>query len=257
MTPSRLQSCNHALRKLQFFNKISAADIALIRKSATIAQRFNVGAILQYESEDIVSPKVIVSGWACRLHMLPDGRRQIYCFLLPGDSLGIREAPNTAVARSSIMAATPLRVFDAREIESALRPPTAHPELALAFDRAAELELAIIYSQIVRIGRLSAYERAAHLFCELSYRLGLAGLTNGSGFALPITQAMLADSLGLSAVHANRILTQLRRDKLLEIENGHVCIKDSNTLCDISGFRPPFPADSAGGAEALAEAASG
>src|SRR5262249_10318746 len=91
-------------------------------------------------------------------------------------------------------------------------------------------------------GRLTAYERVAHLLLELFHRLRPVGFTQGNRYLLPLTQEMLADALGLSVVHTNRTLQQLRRDRLIELNSSAVNILQPEALAELADYRQPAPA---------------
>jgi len=84
--------------------------------------------------------------------------------------------------------------------------------------------------QIVRLGRQTAYERMAHFMLELHARLQVAGIASSHTFALPVSQEVLADVLGLSVVHTNRVMQQVRHDGLLETRSGQVKILDLDAM---------------------------
>jgi CRP-like cAMP-binding protein len=94
---------------------------------------------------------------------------------------------------------------------------------------------------VVRNGRQTAFERICHLFMELQWRLKLSGAIDGLTMPWPLTQEMIADSLGLSIVHVNRMLQQMRRDKLIEAGHGMLTILKPDEMLAISEFRPPRP----------------
>lgn len=91
----------------------------------------------------------------------------------------------------------------------------------------------------MRLGRQTAHERMANLFLELDYRLGERGLIKDHSFAFPLTQQMVADTLGLSEVHVNRTLQQLRRDGHIESSKGRVTLRDIGALVQAGQFYPP------------------
>ena len=99
------------------------------------------------------------------------------------------------------------------------------------------------HEQVVRVGRRTAYERMCHLLLELHHRLSLVGLAQDWRFPMPLTQEILADATSLSIVHVNRTLTQLRREHLVEIRQGHVTLLEPAELISIADFRPPEPSD--------------
>ena len=102
------------------------------------------------------------------------------------------------------------------------------------------VEEAILREWIVNVGQRNALERMAHLFCELLYRFRAVGLNEGNSCTLPLTQVELAETLGLSSVHVNRTLQELRRQKLITLEGGTLTIQDLDTLKEVSFFNPDY-----------------
>ena len=93
--------------------------------------------------------------------------------------------------------------------------------------------------QIVRLGRQTAYERLVHLVLEFHHRLEAIGMVDGDSFSLPLTQEILADALGLSVVHINRTLQQVRRDRLLDMRGGQVTLRQPDLMRAMSDWAPP------------------
>lgn len=181
---------------------------------------------------------VMLEGWAARYKILPDGARQIVAFLIPGDFCDLHV---TIVRRMDhgIIALTPARVaFVPREVMKGL--PVTHPRLGLALWRATLVEEAVLRSWIVNIGRRDALERIAHLLCELHARLALVGLAKNGRFALPLTQEVIADATGLTPVHVNRMLQQLRAKELIVLESGKLTIPDTPALAKLAAFDPNY-----------------
>ncbi len=102
------------------------------------------------------------------------------------------------------------------------------------------LDAAIHREKILSIGRRSALARIAHILCELLVRLRLVGLADETGYALPLTQADLADVTGLTSVHVNRMLKKLRDDDLLTFRSGIVTVGDWDRLQRVAEFDPTY-----------------
>ena len=98
----------------------------------------------------------------------------------------------------------------------------------------------MVVEHLVGIGRRSAAERMAHFLLELGARLALVGMGSKAGYACPLTQSHLADALGLSAVHVNRVLRQLREDGLATFRDGHVTFDDYGRLVELAEFDPAY-----------------
>ena len=174
------------------------------------------------EGHEIVEPMLILSGWAARVRFLADGRRQFLSFLLPGDVVGLGQQTRP-VATATVIALTPVEVCSAP-------PRERSPALAEAYALSRALDEAYLLANITRLGRLNAQERIGDLFLELLERLRMAGLENGNSFALPLTQEMIADALGLTSVHVNRMIQLFRREGDLTWKTGRLTLTDPAAL---------------------------
>jgi len=158
---------------------------------------------------------LILEGWLVRSVMLPDGRRQILDFLVPGDIVGVLPAKRTPSARQMInLTAARVATISVHQLESLQRQSS---RLAFALMEAVARTGDRLADQVLRLGRLGAYERTAHLLLELLVRLQRAGLATKVHYPLPVTQEELADALGLSSVHLNRVVRAMTREGLVEI----------------------------------------
>ena len=175
------------------------------------------------EGDRISAPRALLKGWAYRHRTLSDGRRQILGFLLPGDLIGMYRHRNP-VSSTSISAVTDVVTYP---IPAAGALSDGLSE-ALAVSDA--LEEHYLLAHIIRLGRLSAQERLIDWFLEAHTRLALAGLASDDQFTVPLTQELLADTLGLTSVHVNRTLQALRRDGLLTSKGGMVSFADRGRL---------------------------
>ena len=168
----------------------------------------------------VSGPLIILSGWAVRSRILADGRRQIMSFILPGDLIGnCRQRCPLSV--SSIVALGSLTLCPG---------PAAIPALDQVYAVSHALDEAYLLAQITRLGRLSAEERLIDLMLELYDRLSLSGLAADDGFTWPLTQSALADALGLTPVHVNRTLQQLRGRGDVTLRSGHLQLTDPHQL---------------------------
>ncbi len=181
----------------------------------------------------VQSPRLLLSGWACYQRTLRDGRRQIVRLIVPGDAIGSLVHPSIP-HKTAVLALTQVVVADAQPLLNAT-DEAGGPLLGFTESIAAtaHLEEASLYDQIVRLGRQTAYERLVHLFVESHDRLKPVGLVESGGFLVPLTQEILADALGLSCVHLNRTLQQVRRDRLLEFRGGRVTLLHVDTMRDM------------------------
>ncbi len=227
------------LHRLSRFASLSPEEVALVGSLATRSEDFAAGTELVAEGQLLDAPRLLLSGWACRFRMLPDGRRQIFEFILPGDTYGL-SLRSQAIALTTAIALTPVVIADAGPLLDAIvNKPEKFPGLTAACHGAANLEEAYLLNQLMRVGRQTAFERTTHLILELHERLSVVGLADESTVPVPLTQEIMADALGLSVVHLNRTLQQLRREQLIEFKNGRVKLLQPERLAEIANFRPP------------------
>ncbi len=181
---------------------------------------------------------LIESGWAVRYKRPSPERRQIVNYAVASDFLCFnaalfRHADHAIAAKTELVAfVLPIQPF--------VQVLNDKPLVALALAWANAQEEAVLAERIASLGRRSARERLAHLFCELWTRLGRLGLADPQGFSLPLTQDDLADTLGLSLVHANRTLRELRRAGLVDFKHGRVQLLDFDGLARAAGFEAGY-----------------
>jgi CRP-like cAMP-binding protein len=176
---------------------------------------------------------------------LTDGRRQIFSLLIPGDAIGFCVEPSP-ISSASAVALTKVVIASGDLLTGGLNGSAtyvggAHDPSAFTdhMRRSACLEEGLLLDHVVRLGRQTAYERTAHLLLELHWRSALIGQADHRRFAMPLTQEVLADFLGLSIVHINRTLQQLRRERLIEMSSSHVMLIDAAQLAVIADYQPP------------------
>jgi len=215
--------------KLEAYTKLSQSDRAKIellscRNVREIAARRD----LIREGDKPHSLYLLLSGWACRYKTLPDGRRQIVALFLPGDLCDLhvyilKEMDHSVGAITSLRAAEILR----DDFEQLL---SDHPRVTQALWWDELVKIAIQREWTVNLGQRSAYERIAHLLCECFLRLRTVGLTANGSCPFPLTQVDLADATGLTAVHVNRTLQELRKDGLIELHSRTLSIPNLSAL---------------------------
>jgi CRP-like cAMP-binding protein len=208
--PSATQVSNAArephVRRLSLFATLSPEDVSELQARFGRAEAHKAGWTLGAAE---TRPFFLVSGWACLAHGLSDGRRQILAFLLPGDGVGF-DLLSRSRKSVEVIALTEIKLRQA--LPGAFVPG---PRLARALAGAAAAQQGRLIDHVVRLGRQTAYERMAHLLLEFHDRLLDIAEASETGFEMPLKQEVLADALGLSLVHINRILQQLRRDGLV------------------------------------------
>jgi CRP-like cAMP-binding protein len=221
-------------RKLSAYVALTEAELLILSDFDKRKRRFPFGKDLVYEGQRNQSAFILSSGWACSYKLLPSGTRQIVDFQIPGDFLGLR----SVLFRTADHNVEPITEIEASEITShdLLDAFATTPRLATAVLWAASRDEAMVVEHLVDLGRRDAAQRMAHFLLELSLRLRLVGMGTADGFACPLSQYLLADALGLSAVHVNRVLRQLREDGLMTFQKGKVVFDDVDRLTEFADF---------------------
>jgi CRP-like cAMP-binding protein len=171
---------------------------------------------------------LIEEGWVARYRLLPYGRRQITALFLPGEFCDL----TWLQAAEPDQSVTALTLVNARCVatDSLLEQCDAKPSLRAAVWKEMCRGAARQSDWIVNLGRKKAIERVCHLFCELYYRLEQARFTFNGQCAMPLTQVDLADITGLTPVHVNRTLQELRSKKLIDLRSKWLRILDLDAL---------------------------
>lgn len=221
-------------RKLGAFVALSEIEFAVLDRLHARRRVFRAGRDIMHEGQKNQSAYILASGWVCSYKLLPSGTRQIVDFQIPGDFLGLRSVlfrtadhniePVTKIEASEVLAADLINAF------------STTPRLAAAVLWAASRDEAMVVEHLVGIGRRDAKERTAHFLLELGARLKLVGMASTAGYACPLSQYMLADAMGLSAVHVNRVLRELREDGLVTFHQGKVTFVDFEGLVTLADF---------------------
>ena len=228
---------NPLIRKLQAFAPLPEADRRLLDEISRGARDVGPREDLVREGDAPRDVQLVLGGFACRYKVLADGRRHIMAYLVPGDfcdlHVVILKEMDHAIATLS-----PCRVVSIPR--ERILELTERPALARALWWAALVDEAVLREWLVNIGARTAEERVAHLLCELLVRLRTVGLADGGGFELPITQAEIADTMGLTHIHVNRVLQRLRADGAITLKERRLVILDPGRLMAFSGFNPNY-----------------
>lgn len=223
---------NHFVQKLKNLAELNSADIGALSALTSKPRSFASKQDMIREGDRPGPVFVILEGWACRYKILPSGTRQIMAFLLPGDCCDLHVGI-LAEMDHSLQALTPCRValIAGDRMETLLED---HPAVARAMYKSQLIDEGILRSWIVSMGRRSSVERVAHLMCELYLRSFSINSTDEVAF--PISQIVLADALGMTPVHVNRILKQLRVRGAMTLKRRNLLITDPLKLVQIAGF---------------------
>jgi CRP-like cAMP-binding protein len=229
---------NLLVRKLESIVPLSSSDIAALERVISQPRLFGPHVDLIQEGEAAETGLVVLEGFSCYYKQRQTGTRQILGYLLPGDvcdgdaaDLGSR-AHSVGTLSPCIVAQVPRRALaDLMQ---------QHPSIAYAWRRMKRIEVDTAWAWIVNLGVRSALERMAHLFCELMIRMEVVGLAQGNSCPLPLTQTELGQTLGLSNVHVNRTLQEMRRQGLIELKGKSLRIFDLPRLSRIAEFDPGY-----------------
>lgn len=199
------------------------------------------------DGDEMISFPILLSGWAARYQILRDGSRQITRLLLPGDAFYFDSSPDS-VAIEELITLSPCKIVNISHTEMT-RLIDRFPAISEAMRNYGCMENAILASWVVNVGRRDALERMAHLICEAHFRLSLIGGVQGDQFFFPLTQDDLADVLGLTPVHINRKLQQLRQENLISLRSKHMKILNLRELQQVAGFDCAYLAPRTGNVE--------
>jgi CRP-like cAMP-binding protein len=176
------------------------------------------------DGEVVSHAKLLLSGIACHYKLMGDGRRAITAILVPGDFTN-HQMPERQQLDFSVGALTSCKLVDV-PLAAWRQPGSPNVALPDALYLCMMTDISIHRAWLANIGQRPADKRMAHLFCELRHRLALVGLVDGDSFRLPLIQQDLADALGLSVVHVNRVLQHIRALGLIRTQDRTILIGD-------------------------------
>ncbi|GEP12399.1 Crp/Fnr family transcriptional regulator [Methylobacterium gnaphalii] len=181
---------------------------------------------------------LIVEGWACSYKMISEGRRQIVAFHIAGDIPDLRSLHIGTMDRSlgSLTGVTVALIPHDSLRDLIVR----YPGIAAILWRDTLVDAGIFCEWITSLGRRTSFEHIAHLFCELYLKLRAVGLANGHGCPLPVTQNDLADALGLTSVHVNRVLQEMRSRGLISLSGRQLVISAWDEVVRVAEFDPTY-----------------
>ena len=224
-------------KKIGAFVQLSERELKHLARIESTRVHVARGRELIHEGQTGHVAHIIHLGWACSFKLLPDGGRQIIAFPVPGDCVGLRSmllrTSDHSFSALTDAIVSRVDVVGIREIFGEF------PHLGAAILWATSRDEAMVVEHLVSIGRRSAIERMAHFFLELYDRLKLVGLASDDAFACPLNQSVLADALGLSTIHVNRVLRQLRERGLMTFKDRQVAIHDARALKVLAGYENP------------------
>lgn len=195
--------------------------------------------VLIHDGEIPTHAYLIVKGFAYRYKLLDDGRRQILGYLIPGDLCEI-DLPPGALPDHCVAAlnAATVAVISMTGL-AALR--SEHPNIDRLCSLIALTDRSILREWLMNIGQRNAIQRIGHFFCEIRARMEAIGeLAPDGSIDLPLTQAVLADTTGLTTVHVNRSLKKLRKEGLVALRGHRLSILDRGRLEEMAAFNQDY-----------------
>lgn len=226
------------LMKLRARDSLAAEEEQAIRAAVSEVRNYPADRTFIRAGQELDHSSLLLDGIASRYKDLRDGGRQTTELHVAGDFADLHSFTLKRLDHH-VMALTPCAV--AIVPHERLKAITEdHPHLTRLYWFATNLDAAIHREWELSLGRRSAISRLAHLFCELRVRLGLVGLADETGYGLPLTQGDLAECLGLTSVHVNRTLKELRAQEIVEFRSGRVEIRDLRALEGVAEFDPAY-----------------
>jgi CRP-like cAMP-binding protein len=226
------------IRKLEERDRLSEEEKQVLAAALGPSKSVSADSDMVREGDRPSESTLLVEGFAARYKVLQSGKRQITAIHIPGDFVDLHSFLLKKMDHA-IAALTPCTV--ATVPHDTLRQITErHPHLARLLWLSTLIDSSIHREWLVAMGRRSAREHMAHLFCELYLRLELVGLTKDNSYEMPITQAELGDTLGISTVHVNRVVQELRADGLITWRGNRLTVDDWDRLQEVAEFTPTY-----------------
>jgi len=224
------------LRRLMVRSQLSAAQQHAIRSLPGRIERLRAGHDVIVPGEHTDESCTVVRGLMSRFDMMLDGGRQTVALYLPGEMCDLHSVPvpTSGWGLETLTETTVLFVP-----HEALRALTHDASLALALWRDTTVDGSVLAKWVANMGRKQAVARVAHLLCELGTRVEQLGLGARNAYALPMTQAQMAEAAGMTSVHLNRTLKALA-DRGISFTRGTVRIADWQATVRLAEFDPAY-----------------
>lgn len=229
---------NPLIMKLEYGARLTDEDRAVLQHLTHKTRRVARHADISPEGERPENVHLVMEGFACRYKILAGGRRQIMAFMVPGDFCDLHVAILGEMDHS-IGTSWGCTIVDIPR--STIEDLTAyHPRITRALWWATLVDEGTLRAWLVNMGQREADQQMAHLICELFVRLRVVGHVSDNSFEFPITQGDLADTLGITSVHVNRVLQDLRSQGLVEWRSKRLRIPDVEQLMAFAEFDPNY-----------------
>ncbi|MBN9074136.1 MAG: Crp/Fnr family transcriptional regulator [Rhizobiales bacterium] len=228
---------NPFVRKLGYGARLTDADREILEAVCTRTRLVRAHTDLIQEGDNPRNVHLLLEGFVCRYKVLHDGKRQIVAFFVPGDICDLHVHILGEMDHSIGTLVDSLMV----EIDpSTVEALTSNPRINRALWWGTLVDEGTLREWLVNMGQRPADQQMGHIFCELLLRLQAVGRAEGDRFTLPLTQQELADTMGVTVVHVNRVLKHLRREGLVELNGREIRIPDVRRLRTFSDFEPNY-----------------
>ena len=238
MAPSYAPDANPLIRKLESIFTLSDDERDAVSNLPMQVADLKADQDIVREGDRPTRCCVVLDGFACTYKVTGEGKRQIMAFNIAGDVPDLQSL-HLRVLDNSIGTITPCRVGFIQH-EAMYDLCNRYPRITAAFWRETLIDAAIFREWMTSIGQREALNRVAHLLCELVVRMRAVGLTRDLECDFPITQAEVGDALGLSTVHINRTLQELRGAGLIKLHAGVLTVLNWRDLKRVGDFDPTY-----------------
>ncbi|MDF7773642.1 Crp/Fnr family transcriptional regulator [Sphingomonas sp. AOB5] len=226
------------LMKLRARDTVSADEERVVRGLISETRVVPAKTTIIRAEQRLATSTMLLDGWMCRYKDLSNGQRQITALHIPGDFVDLHSFTLKQLDHN-IMALTRCRIGVVPH-DRLLAMCESHTHLTRLYWFATNMDAAIHREWELCLGRRTAIGRIAHILCEMHARLKLIGMTHGNWFAFPLTQLELSEATGLTPVHVNRMLKELRERGIAEVRGGEAVLHDAAALEALADFNPTY-----------------
>lgn len=238
LSPSEGGGHERLIRKLEATGPLTAQEKDIIQRLTLRVVMLSAHQDIAHQGDAPSECGLVLEGWAFRYKILGRGQRQIVSFHVPGDLVDLHVLELGVLDYSvGVISSARVAYIPFHEIRAMVQ---GEPRIAASLWRDTLVDGAIFREWLSGVGRRSASERIAHMICELYVKLEAVGLARHGSFDLPVTQAEIGDALGLSTVHVNRSLQELRRSGLIASKGSRWDIPDFEALKHVGDFDPGY-----------------
>ncbi|OKO81536.1 Crp/Fnr family transcriptional regulator [Bradyrhizobium sp. AS23.2] len=222
------------VRRLHVSSGISEDDVKEIESLPISVRQFPAETPVVRDGERATNCCLIADGFCVRSKTIASGKRQILSIHIPGEIPDLMSLFLHVMDHDLITLAPSTLGFISHDTLQKLH--RRRPNVAEMFWRDTLIDAAMFREWIVNVGQRPAPSRLAHVMIELRERLRIIGRVDGSSFEMPLTQEQIGEALGITAVHANRVIKQLRQEGVVELQRGRATVLDERKFLELADF---------------------